>query len=197
MHLSSLFQTAFVFFLILDPLGIVPIFITAVKSFEPKRQKEIIFRELVIALGIMLLFFFFGHALLNVIAVDTASLMVAGGIILFLIAVDMVFSEPSPPSERIQLREPMIVPLAIPAFAGPGILTAISLYSASASSRIEVLIAIVIAWVVSVPFLVGAPYFRKLLKDKGLIAVERLMGFIVILLSVDMLIKGVVLGLAS
>lgn len=192
----SLFQTTFIFFMILDPLANVPLFIASLKNFNSKRQQQIIIREMIIALAVMLLFFFFGQAVLHSLNIEAYTLNIAGGIILFLIAIRMVFSSPITDNHNHTAicREPLIVPLAVPAVAGPAILATISLYVVKTSSKLEVFIAIILAWVFSLPILLSSSFLRSLLKDNGLIAVERLMGFIIILLAVDMFLKGLLQG---
>lgn len=193
MNLELLFSTSFLFLIILDPIGNIPIFVSALKGFEPKQQFTIIIRELLIALFILLLFFFFGRSFFTILNIDQASLQVAGSTTFFLIGVKMLFSQPKTTTTHTKhvQEEPFIVPLATPAVAGPGILATVMLYGGNANiPKLMVLLAILISWICLVPCLLAAPYIKKIFKENGLIAAERLFAYLVILIAVQMAISG-------
>lgn len=192
----QLLSTAFALFLLMDPIGNVPIFISVLKDIDPKRQQYIIFRELVIALIIIIAFDFLGDLLLEFLNVERATLLIAGGIILFIIALKMIFPGKRDPDVDISPdREPFIVPLAIPLVAGPAVLAAVMLYSHEQYSEWITVGAIVLAWIASTIILLSAGYLKKLLGWRGLVACERLMGLLLILISVQMFLSGIVLFL--
>ncbi len=187
----KLIRLTFLFWIILDSLGNVPIFLALLKHVEVKRQRVVIIRELLIALFVMVLFLFFGNVFFKLLHVDQFSLEITGGIVLFLIALPMIFSHPSDNNTLPTTRhEPLIVPLAIPALAGPAILATITVYGGGDEQKWLVLLAIFFAWLFTVPVLLLAPFLRKVMGANGLIAVENFFGYILILISVQMVLHG-------
>ncbi len=192
----QLLSTSFALFLLMDPIGNVPIFISVLKDIDPKRQQFIIFRELIIALIIIIAFNFMGNLLLDFLHVERSTLLIAGGIILFIIALKMIFPGRRDPDVDVSPdKEPFIVPLAIPLVAGPAVLAAVMLYSHQEHNEWIIIGAIVLAWVASTIILLGSTYLKKLLGWRGLVACERLMGLLLILLAVQMFMGGVALFL--
>ncbi len=192
----QILSLSFALFLLMDPVGNVPIFVSVLKDISPKRQRVVIIRELLIALGIIILFNFLGNFLLDLLNVERPTLLISGGIILFIIAIRMIF----PVSNELESmgsarKEPFIVPLAVPMVAGPAVLAAVMLYSYQDKNEWITVSAIVIAWAASTLILLSAPYLKKLLGTSGLIACEKLMGLILVLLSVQMFLEGIQLFL--
>ncbi len=189
---SGILSSAVVLFLVMDPLGNVPLFLSLLKDFEPKRRRIIILRELVIALAILLIFLYFGQNLLNFLQLEQESVSIAGGIVLFIIAIRMIFpSRHGIMGESLE-GEPFIVPLAIPLIAGPSALATLILMVRSDPSRMtDWLSALMMAWGITAVILLAAPLFYKLLRRRGLAAVERLMGMLLIMISVQMLLNGI------
>jgi multiple antibiotic resistance protein len=189
----QMFSMAFALFLLMDAIGNVPIFVSILKDIDPSRQRKIIFRELVIALAIICLFDLIGKALLDFLHVTMPTILVSGGIILFLIALKMIFpGKRDPDVELAQDKEPFIVPLATPLIAGPAVLAAVMLYSGQyPTERLMTLGAIFIAWAASTLILLSSPLWKKLLGWRGLLACERLMGLILTLIAVQMFLGGV------
>jgi len=189
---AEILSSAVVLFFVMDPLGNIPIFLSLLKDIEPKRRWKIISRELLIALVILLIFLFFGQQLLNLLQLESESVSIAGGIILFIIGIRMVF-----PSRRgvmgDQLEgEPFIVPLAIPLIAGPSTLATLMLFVHSdPTNMLNWLSVLLIAWAITAVILLSAPIFYKILRKRGLAAVERLIGMILIMISVQMLVTGI------
>ncbi|MCP5509092.1 MAG: NAAT family transporter [Chlamydiales bacterium] len=186
----TLFALTFSFFLLMDPLGNVPIFIALLKDVSIKRQKIIILRELIIALVIIIAFVFFGEGLLNLLHVSPMTIQIAGGLILFIIALKMIFP---PPKQEFTLKkneEPFLVPMAIPLVAGPSVLAAVMIYSRQLEGVSLLIGSLVIAWVVSAIILLSATQLKKVLGSKGISACERLMGLILILIAVEMFLDG-------
>ncbi len=186
----SIWSLSFSLFLLMDSIGNVPIFISVLKKIEPKRQRKIIFRELLIALVILIIFHFIGEGILTLLGIGQHTVMIAGGIILFLIAIRMIFPSGHKYEEGLVSSEPFIVPLAIPLIAGPAALAAVMLYSSQESSGI-VIGAICIAWVASTLVLLSSTYLAKALGMRGMIALERLMGLILTMIAIQMLVEGI------
>jgi len=190
--LEEILKLTILFLIIVDPFGNVPLFVGVLRHFSVKQQRAIILREMLIALGVMLLFFFFGNAILELLGVSDFSLQITGGIILFLIATEMIFSAPKDESQISpdEIRDPMIVPLAIPAIAGPAILAALTVYSSGLDhSSFVVLVSLLITWFITTGVLLMSPVIKKL-GNIALSAIEQLFGFFVVLLSLDMIISG-------
>lgn len=189
----SMLSMAFALFLLMDSIGNVPIFVSILKNVDSKRQRAIIVRELLIALFIIVVFYFIGETLLSFLNVRMPTIMISGGIILFLIAIKMIF--PSKQETHTNFphdSEPFIVPLATPLVAGPAVLAAVMLYSGQRThSPLMTLSAIVIAWGASILILLSSSLWKKLLGDRGLIACERFMGLILTLIAVQMFLQGV------
>jgi multiple antibiotic resistance protein len=185
-------SAAVTLFLIMDPLGNLPIFMSVLKTIEPKRRRIVLARELIFSLIIMLIFLFSGQAVLSFLSVKQETVSIAGGIILFLIALRMIFPQPGgvtglPPGE-----EPFIVPLAIPMVAGPSILAALILLANQDHNRmLDWTIALGLAWFISATILMFSSVLHKILGERGLIAIERLMGMILVMISIQMLLDGV------
>lgn len=187
---AQVFTVSLSLFLLMDGIGNIPLFIALLKDVPARRQKIVIARELIIALLIILLFEFFGASFLNLLEVKEHTILIAGGIILFLIALKMIF--PSRADAEIEQREkePFIVPLAIPLVAGPAVLAAVILYSNQRSSLVTVT-AIFISWVATLIILLSSSFLKKILGWRGITACERLMGLLLTLIAVQMLLQGI------
>lgn len=188
----TIVSTALLLFLVMDALGNVPLFFSALKNVAPERQNRIVLRELLIALVILVLFLFLGQPLLSLLHISDEALTVAGGIILFLIALRMIFPTPEKNMQEEVDDEPFIVPLAIPYVAGPSALATVLLLMSREPHRwAEWLLAIFLAWSASSVILFFASRLRQYLGQKGLVAIERLMGMVLITLAVQMLMTGI------
>jgi len=176
---------------IMDPLGNVANFIAGLRPVPPERRLRVIARELVIALIILLLFLFCGRWLLGLLHLTQEALFISGGIVLFLIALKMIF----PPSRRDADEhevEPFIVPLATPLIAGPSVLaTLLVLVSSHPEDMGRWLIALLISWGITAAILLCSPAIARVLKEKGSMAVERLMGMLLVLVAVQMFLNGI------
>lgn len=181
-----------IFILIMDPFGNVPLFLTALANTDPERRKRVIVRELLIALVIMLLFLFGGQAFMQVFHIDSPALTVAGGVILMLIALRMVFPTPERNlREKSPEDEPFIVPLAIPYLAGPSLLAMeIVLVSGDPDAIPSYLVALVASWFVTAVVLYFSQGLHRVLGNKTLIAVERLMGMVLVIVATQMALQG-------
>ena len=190
----TILAAAFSFFILMDPIGNIPLFISLLKGFRPERQRKIIFRELLIALAIIFIFYFLGNYLLDALKLSQYSVLTAGGIILFLISLKMIFpSQQNHAGDVPKQREPFIVPLAVPLVAGPAILAAVMLYAHQDTSPWNTMIAITIAWVASTIILLASSFLQKILGKRGISACERLMGLLLTLIAVQMFFEGLTL----
>ena len=183
-------EIAFPLFLIMDPIANSATCLAILKEFSPVRQRQIIFRELLIALGIIILFHFLGEGLLALLGIQQSTLRVAGGVILFIISMRLVFPVHDDSNGSLD-KDPFIVPIATPFIAGPSLLAAVMVYSHREEGGLVVLGAITIAWLGSLGVMLAAPSLKRILGNRGIRAAERLMGLILILLSVQMLEDGV------
>jgi len=185
-------SSALLLFLVIDPLGNIPLFLAATKSLEPKRRQHVIARELLAALVIMVLFFFLGSWFLNTLHITSPALSVGGGLILMFIAVKMVFPNSAGSINEDIKGEPFIVPMAVPYMAGPSILaTEVVLVHQSGGKWPILLGALGAAWLVGSVILMAAGWLQRVLGDKAVTAIERLMGMVLVLISAQMLLTGV------
>lgn len=188
----SLLSASVLLFFVMDPLGNVPLFLTALKDVAPARQRRVILRELLIALAILILFLFLGRYILGVLHVSRQALTIGGGIVLMLIALRMVFPT-SDTSLREQVNdEPFIVPLAIPYTAGPSAMATTLLFMSTEPQRWPVWLgAVCLAWLASAVILYYSGGLRRILGERGLTAIERLMGMLLITVATEMLLRGI------
>jgi multiple antibiotic resistance protein len=189
----EIFSTALLLCLVLDPVGNIPAFLAVLNNVPPQKHRRILVREMLIALATLILFLFLGEHILAALQVSYGSLGAAGGIILFLIAVRMVFPSPKGVfNEESDDGEPFIVPLAIPLIAGPGTMATLMLLTAREPDKWSTwLAALLLAWLVSGVILLFAERLGRLLGKRTLAAIERLMGLILTTVAVEMLINGI------
>ena len=195
----TILSAALLLFLILDPLGNVPVFLSVLKPLPPKRQRVVLVRELLIALAVLMLFLWCGKYFLELMHLRQESVSIAGGIVLFLIGIRMIFPRPEGLMGEIPDGEPFIVPLAIPLVAGPSGMAAVMLMGSNEPHRLgEWSLALFLAWAATAAILFSATLLYKRLGSRALIAVERLMGMLLVAISVQMLLDGLgsYLGLA-
>ena len=184
-------SAAILLFLILDPLGNVPVFLSLLRGLSPKRQRHVLARELLIALGVLFLFLFAGQAILAAMHVREESVSIAGGIVLFLIGIRMIFPSADGVVGHLPEGEPFIVPMAVPLIAGPSGMAAVILLASSEPARLaDWSVALLIAWSATAAILFSATFLYKVLGRQVLTAVERLMGMLLVALSVQMFLDG-------
>ena len=186
----EILSIAFTLFLLMDAPGNIPFFVTILKGFAEKEQRKIIVRELTIALGVIILFALAGEALLDFLKIKQYTILVSGGIILFLIALKMIFPSETSSSFKMQTKDPFVVPLAIPLVAGPVCLAAVIIYSHKVPIA-TLITSIIVAWCPTTLILLGSSKLYKVLGDRGLIACERLMGLILTLMATQMFFEGI------
>lgn len=178
-------------FLVIDPFGNVAFFVAALNAVEPGRRRRVIIRELVIAYVVMVAFLFVGQPLLAVLNISGPALTIAGGVILFLIAIRMVFPIRGATTQEDLDGEPFIVPLAIPYVAGPSVLAVELLFMSDEPDRWPVwLLAVTAAWAATAVIVLFGSQLADRLGRRGLIAIERLMGMILVAISIQMFLTG-------
>lgn len=177
-------------FLVIDPFGNVPFFVAALGSVEAERRTRVMLRELLVAYAAMVAFLFAGRPFLELVGISEPALTIAGGVLLFLIALRMVFPVARNRGEDVE-GEPFIVPLAIPYVAGPSVLaTELFLMSREPERWPEWLLATTLAWAAAALILLLGGQVVSWLGRRGLIAMERLMGMVLVAIAVQMLLNG-------
>lgn len=186
-------SAALLLFLILDPLGNIPVFLSLLEPLPAKRRRWVLIRELLIALVVLFIFLWAGRYVLAAMHLRQESVSIAGGIVLFLIGLKMIFPSPEGMFGETAEGEPFIVPMAIPLVAGPSGMAAVMLFSTQYPDRmLDWSLALFVAWLGTAVILFSATSLYKLLGKPVLVAVERLMGMLLVAISVQMLLDGVV-----
>jgi MarC family membrane protein len=192
MQETTLIAAAVLLFLILDPLGNIPVFLSLLKPVPEARRRFVLARELVIALGVLFLFLFAGRYILEFINLRQESVSIAGGIILFLIGLKMIFPAPEGIFGDTPEGEPFIVPMAVPLVAGPSGMAAVMLMGSKEPDRLlDWSLALLIAWAATAVILFSATKLYRLLGPRALTALERLMGMVLVAISVQMSLDGI------
>lgn len=187
----SIFGLSLSLFLVLNALGNIPVFIGLLSKYAEKRQRKIIIRELLIALFILILFNFFGDELLRWIGISQETVGIAGGTLLLLIALGMIFPHSSEHPEA-HIHEPLIVPLATPIVAGPGAISTVMVYSEHVSNPWLMLVIILIAWFPTFLILLASSHIKHFLGKRGLVACQKLGGMLISLIAVQMICTGAI-----
>lgn len=176
----------------MDPLGNVPVFNAVLSRLEPRRRTRVVARELIIAFFILLAFLFAGEALLTFLGLTPPSLNIAGGVLLFIISLRMIFPGRRDHGEDALDEDPFIVPLAVPLIAGPSTIAVLLLLSSSQPGRIaEWVVALFLAWLGTTLLLLGSSRLMRLIGVRGSRAMERLMGMILVIFATQMLLDGI------
>lgn len=188
----TILSAAITLVLVMDPIGNIPIFLSLLSHVEKRRRQRVLIREMIIALGILVLFLFAGRYILSALHIGEPALSIGGGVVLFLIALRMMFPSPKDTTAEYHGEEPLIVPLAVPLVAGPSSMATVILLATQSPDRMmHWLLALGIAWFVSALVLVFAEVLRRYLGRRLIAALERLMGMILTTLAIQMLLSGV------
>ena len=198
-HSLTTLSAGILLFLIMDPLGNIPLFLSQLRNVAPTRRRTVLVRELVIALIVLFAFLFGGGFVLSALQLRPESISIAGGIVLFLIGVKMIF----PPRDGNMFGaspggEPFIVPMAIPGVAGPSAMAALLLMTNSEPGRTaDWSLALFAAWLATALILLSSTYLFRWLGESVLTALERLMGMLLVAISVQMFLDGIVMYLGK
>ena len=192
MPFAEIFSAAVLLLLVIDPFGNVPIVIAALADVPASRRARVVLRECFIAYVVLLAFMLGGRLFLKWLQLSEVSLAIAGGIILFLIALRMVFRHPEGVFGDRPGAEPFIVPLAVPSIAGPSALATVVLMASRDPAHVLAwMIALTAAMIVATAVMLGAHRLQQALGERGMIAAERLMGLVLTAIAVQMLLDGV------
>ena len=184
-------SAAVLLFFVMDPIGNIPLFLAALQPVAPARRLRVVARELLIAYALLVGFLFAGRPLLSQLGISEPALTIAGGIVLFLIAIRMVFPAAHGTLLEASEGEPFIVPLAIPYVAGPSALATVLLMTSRDPGRhVEWLLAVSAAWLASAAILLVGARLSDFLGQKGITAIERLMGMLLVAAAVQMFLDG-------
>lgn len=195
--MESFISAIILLFLVMDPFGNLPFFIASCKNASPERYLKIVIRESLVALAVILLFLFAGDQILKILKISTSSIELAGGIVLFLIAIKLIFGSPTTQLDKDshgKNQEPFIVPLAIPYIAGPGAISTVILIGGKSSGAADVLSAaagVSVAWIGGTLILLAGRRIAKMLGNKTLDASESLMGLLLTAIAVEMFVSGI------
>ena len=188
----SLVSASILLFLVMDPFGNTPVFLSVLNAVPSERRQRVIIRELLIALLVLIMFLLVGPSFLKVLQISEPSLRIAGGIILFLIAIKMIFGRTKDMFKDTLGGEPLIVPLAVPAIAGPSAVATLLLLVGQEPGRWpEWLLSLFLAWLSTAVILLFSTKLAKFLGERGLSAIECLMGLILTAISVEMFLQGI------
>jgi len=189
---TSFVSAVVILLLVTDPIGNIPLFVALLRSVPPRRRTRVIVRECAIALAVLVAFVLFGGWLLELFGLSDRSLNIAGGVILFLIALRMIFRSPEGIFGDSPSGEPLIVPLAIPSIAGPAAIATVVLLVSRAPQRLpEWLAAVGVAMAVTLVTLLLAERISRWVGERALVAFERLMGLLLTAIAVEMLLRGI------
>jgi MarC family membrane protein len=189
---TSFASAVVILLLVTDPIGNIPIFVSLLRPVAHERRVRVILRECAIAFGVLVGFVLFGGWLLALFGLSDRSLTLAGGVILFLIALRMIFRGPEGIFGESPAGEPLIVPLAIPSIAGPAAIATVVLLVSRAPDRIgEWLAAVAVVLAVSLATLLLAERISRWVGERALTAFERLMGLLLTAIAVEMLLRGI------
>jgi MarC family membrane protein len=189
---TEFLATVVLLLILLDPLGNIPLLISLLRPLEPARRQQVVLRENAIAAALLIVFVFIGDWLLSALHLSAPALEISGGLILFLIAVRMVFpAHGNHEDDAGREGEPLIVPIAVPMIAGPAALATVLLTSRQAPHAASLVGAILVAIVINTLVLLAGERLARLFGKPGLAAMERLMGLVLTTMAVQMLISGI------
>ncbi|MES9849305.1 MAG: MarC family protein [Candidatus Thiodiazotropha sp.] len=192
MNWYDIASVAVTLFLIMDPLGNVPVFNAVLSNLDRSRRTKVVARELVIAFFVLFGTLFVGDLLLAFLGLTQPSLNIAGGVLLFIISLRMIFPNRPDHGDEALDEEPFIVPLAVPLIAGPSTIAVLLLLSSSQPGRIlEWVVALFLAWLGTMILLLGSSRLLDFIGTRGSLALERLMGMILVILATQMLLDGI------
>jgi multiple antibiotic resistance protein len=179
-----------ILFLLMDPVGNISSFLFLLKDVDPARRVKIIMREMSIALAAMVAFYFLGEIIFSILKVSETAIRLASGLILFLVAIKILFPSLDSLRANLPVGEPFISPLAIPLIAGPSLLATIMLFSHLETSHAAMLGAIFISWLLAALILLSGARLQRLLGVNGLMACERLMALVLVMISIQRFLEG-------
>jgi len=196
--MNEIITTFIFFFAVIDPVGTIPVFIAVTKSCEARKKNKIAVKAVIVATIVLMFFLVAGEVILNAINVPLSAFQIAGGIVLFLFALTMIFGESKPDEEINEINkesEKSIFPLAIPSIASPGamiaavMLTENSLYGIWDQFKISMIMLSVL--LITLIFLLLAGKLFKLIGNNGASIISRVMGLILASVAVTSVLEGI------
>ncbi len=188
----SFWETILSIFFVFNAAGSIPLFVALLARYDHKKQIRIIVRELIIALITLLSFTFFGARILKSLLISQTTISIGGGLLLIIIALNMIFPKEEHLTKKdIPSKEPLIIPLAIPALAGPGSIATLTVLS-NQVGPFQASAALILAWIPSLIIILAASYIKKILGEKGLLAVEKLGGMLICFIGIEIFSNGVI-----
>lgn len=189
----NLFSVTLVLFLIMDPIGNTTSYLNLVNGLPKKRKAWVVLREMLIALCFMIAFNYIGEYIFSILNLSETAVRLSSGVILFLIALKILFPAHDSIRANLPKGEPFIIPLAVPLIAGPSLLATIMLYAHLEPSEPLMLASIGLAWIAAVGVLLLAEPLERILGKNGLMACERLMGMVLVLIAVQRFLEGIIM----
>lgn len=186
----SVFQLALTFFIVSNPIGNTPALLALLKDYDFRNQQRILIREGIFSFFIAIFFQYFGEFFLGLLHIQDYTMSLCGGILLFILAFQMIFPNRNENESGSLKKEPFIVPIATPLISGAGVLSLIMLFAKQEANNFKMSLAITIAWSGVLIVFALAPYLQKLLGKRGLLALEQLMGMILAIMAAGILVKG-------
>lgn len=187
MELQSI---ALAFFLITNPIGNSPAILALIKDYSIKKQQSILIRESLLSFGLAVIFLLIGERFLSLLQVNQYAISITGGIILVLTALTMIFPRHEIDEQKTTKREPFMVPIATPILTGGGLMTTIMVYANQEANDFKIFLALIISSAATLGVLFAAPRIRQLLGDRGMTALEQLMGMVLLLLAMELNVQG-------
>ncbi len=187
----TIFSITLVLFLIMDPIGNIASYLKLVDGINPKKQRLILLREMLIALLVMVIFNYIGEGIYDLLQISDPAVRLSSGVILFLISVQILFPNLTGLRENLPKEEPFIIPLAIPLIAGPSVLATIMLYAHMEQSQPVMLVSILCAWIAALLVMLASKPLYKAMGENGLMACEKLMGMVLVLIAIQRFLDGV------
>ncbi len=187
----SFLTLTLILFLIIDPVGNIASYLSLTKNLENNRRWKFLTKEMLIALGLMIVFNYLGEVIFDVLKVSEVSVKISAGLILFLFALQVLFPTLNSIRQNLPKGEPFIIPLAMPLIAGPSLLATIMLFAHVEESQLVMLGAIFVAWLGAFIILALSRFLFKFLGNNGLMACEKLMGMVLILLAIQRFMDGI------
>lgn len=186
----TLYFIALKLFLVANPIGNAPTILALLKDFPPKRQERILLRETLFAFLLAVFFQLLGRSFLSIMGVENYSLRLCGGVLLFLVGLTMIFPMREASSSHALKQEPFIVPIATPLLSGAGLMSIIMTFSAEVNNHVTMFLAILLAWVGVTAVMAAAPLLLRAIGRHGMQALENLMGMVLVMISVEMIVRG-------
>lgn len=188
----TLFDISLALFLVINPFGNLPAFLPLLKDFDRAHQQRILLRECFFSFLVALFFACIGQTFLSILAIEEHSLRISGSVLLFIVGITMIYPELSlSPSSKTKPEEPFFVPIATPIVSGPGVIATIIILASRPDVTNSMLLAsMVVTWSLVGIIMVAGPLLMLVINDRGLQALERLMGMIILLIAIEMFRSG-------